>query len=190
MTEPKLATTWEECAQHVEDGGVVQVLDYRSGDGWRGECLFATSYRGSIGTPGKNGNFPRRLLPIEAPIEASMTPDVPEASMTPDVPEGCEIVYLPTETIDYLHSSWCGSTDDDSKWHPLDFAIRDAVARRPGEKVHWFEAFGRKDMNGDLITKVTKEDLDRPQVLYYSNNAWHRVSGDGLVEVRKGRERE
>ena len=174
MTELKLATTWEECARHVEDGGVVQVSDYRSGDGWRDECLFATSYRGSNGTPGKDGNFPRRLLPIEAPIEASMTPDVPE---------GCEIVYIPTETIDFMHRSWCGSTDDDSKWHPLDFAIRDAVARRPGEKVHWFEAVGRKDMNGNLITKVTKEDVDQPQVLYYSNNEWHPASDDGLIDV-------
>lgn len=174
MTEPKIAKTWEECARHVEDGGVVQVSDYRSGDGWRDECLFATSYRGSNGTPGKDGNFPRRLLPIEAPISAGMTPDVPE---------GCEIVYIPTETIDFLHRSWCGSTDDDSKWHPLDFAIRDAVTRRPGEKVHWSEALGRRDMNGDLITKVTNEDVDQPQAFYYSRRAWYRVPDDGLIDV-------
>ena len=169
-----LAETWEECARHVEDGGVVQVSDYRSGDGWRDECLFATSYRGSNGTPGKDGNFPRRLLPIEAPIEASMTPDVPE---------GCEIVYIPTETIDYLHGSWCGTVYDDGPWYRLSLAICDTVARRPDEKVHWSDAVGRRDMNGDLITKVTKEDVDQPQVLYYSNNEWHPASDDGLIDV-------
>lgn len=174
MTEPKLATTWEECARHIEDGGVVQVPDYRSGDGWRDEHLPATSYRGSNGTPGKDRYRPRRLLPIEAPISEGMTPDVPE---------GCEIVYIPTETIDFLHSSWCGTVYDDGPWYRLSLAICDTVARRPGEKVHWFEAVGRRDMNGDLITKVTKEDLDQPQVLYYSNNEWHPASDDGLIDV-------
>ncbi len=170
MTEPKIAQTWEECALHVDAGGVVQHLS--SSDGvWRDDDIPAASYRAQSGAPGRDLYHLRRLLPIEAPISAGMSPDVPE---------GCEIVYVPTETIDFMHRSWCGSTDDDSKWRPLDFAIRDAVARRPGEKVHWFEAVSRKDTDGNLITKVIKEDLE---VLYYSNNEWHPASDDGLIDV-------
>lgn len=172
MTEPKIAQTWEECALHVDAGGVVQY--HHDAGVWLDEYLAADTCRRRTGAPGKGGYRPRRLLPIEAPISAGMSPDVPE---------GCEIVYVPTETIDFIHRSWCGSTDDDSKWRPLDFAIRDAVARRPGEKVHWFEAVGRRDMNGDLITKVTKEDVVRPKALYYSRRAWHRVPDDGLIDV-------
>lgn len=175
MTEPKIAQTWEDCALHVEAGGVVQYLS--SSDGvWRDDDIPAATYRtwAVFGAPSKGLFPPRRLLPIEAPISAGMSPDVPE---------GCEIVYVPTETIDFMHRSWCGSTDDDSKWRPLDFAIRDAVARRPGEKVHWFEAVGRRDMNGDLITKVTKEDVGRLKAFYYSNNEWHPASDDGLIDV-------
>lgn len=169
MTEPKIAKTWEECAQHVEAGGVVQWL--HSDGKWRDESATAIEYQRRLDAPCKGGWLQRRLLPIEVPTSEGMSPDVPE---------GCEIVYLPTETIDFMHRSWCGSTDDNSKWHPLDFAIRDTVARRPGEKVHWFEAVGRKDTDGNLITKVIKEDLE---VLYYSNNEWHPASDDGLIDV-------
>lgn len=166
---PVMAATWEDCALHVEAGGVVERLDHNGS--WVHDWT-DVDYRTWLGSPDRNQ--PRRLLPIEAPE--------PEPSAS-DVPEGCEIVYLPTETIDFLHRSWCGSTDDDSKWHPLDFAIRDAVARRPGEKVHWSEAVGRRDMTGDLITKVTNEVAGRPKALYYSNNAWHPASDDGLIDV-------
>lgn len=168
-TEPKIAQTWEECARHVEAGGVVEYL--YGDDVWMKDGMTAVDYLEWPGTPGERGMWPRRLLPIE---------DANPEGMTPDVPEGCEIVYLPTETIDFMHHSWCGSTDDNSKWHPLDFAICDTVARRPGEKVHWFEAVSRKDTDGNLITKVIKEDLE---VLYYSNNEWHPASDDGLIDV-------
>lgn len=167
-----LAETWEECAQHVEAGGVVQY--HHDAGVWLDEYLTADTCRRRTDAPGKGGYRSRRLLPIEAP-----EPD-PSA---PDVPEGCEIVYVPTETIDYLHGSWCGTVYDDGPWYRLSLAICDTVACRPGEKVHWFEAVGRRDMNGDLITKVTKEDVDQPQVLYYSNNEWHPASDDGLIDV-------
>ena len=168
-----LAETWEECARHVEAGGVVQV--WRQGNYvWTKDGMTAVDYLELTDAPGKRGCRPRRLLPIEAPISAGMSPDVPE---------GCEIVYVPTETIDYLHGSWCGTVYDDGPWYRLSLAICDTVARRPDEKVHWFEAVGRRDMNGDLITKVTKEDVDQPQVLYYSNNEWHPASDDGLIDV-------
>ena len=175
MTEPKLATTWEECARHVEAGGVVQYLSNSDGV-WRDESWSADTYRtwALTDAPGKDLYPLRRLLPIEAPEPG------PSA---PGLPEGCEIVYIPTETIDYLHGSWCGTVYDDGPWYRLSLAICDTVARRPDEKVHWSDAVGRRDMNGDLITKVTKEDVDQPQVLYYSNNEWHPASDDGLIDV-------
>lgn len=165
-----LAETWEECARHVEAGGVVEYLCY---DGkWRDGSATAIGYRKRTEAPGTYGYFQRRLMPLPTP-----------AGMSPDVPEGCEIVYIPTETIDFLHGYWCGTVYDDGPWYRLSLAICDTVARRPGEKVHWFEAVGRRDMNGDLITKVTNEGAGRPKALYYSNNEWHPASDDGLIDV-------
>ena len=64
-TEPKMATTWEECARHVEAGGVVQGLG--KGGVWRAEVQAAAAYREWNGAPGDGSWQPRRLLPIEAP---------------------------------------------------------------------------------------------------------------------------
>ena len=66
-TEPKMATTWEECARHVEAGGVVEYLDYQGDDEWMQGGMTAVDYRGMAEAPGKRGWRQRRLLPIEAP---------------------------------------------------------------------------------------------------------------------------
>ena len=74
MTEPKIAQTWEECARHVEAGGVVEYLDYRGDDEWMQGGMTAVDYRGMAEAPGKRGWRLRRLLPIATPTPAGMTP--------------------------------------------------------------------------------------------------------------------
>ncbi len=64
--EPVMATTWEQCARHVEAGGVVEVNDH----GWAKEYLTAVSYRMmDDGRRPGDGSLPRRLVPIPAPDE-------------------------------------------------------------------------------------------------------------------------
>ena len=72
-TEPKIAKTWKECAQHVGAGGVVQYLSNSDGV-WMQDDMTAVGYLEWTGTPGKRGWRPRRLLPIEDATPAGMTP--------------------------------------------------------------------------------------------------------------------
>lgn len=82
-----LAETWEDCARHVEAGGVVEVED---GDGvwWvdtnGGVPAKAKHYRSWDGHPDNGNYYPRRLVPIPTP-----TPSAPHMvpSMVP-APEG------------------------------------------------------------------------------------------------------
>ena len=62
MTEYITPTTWEECAAHVEAGGVVEIED--APGVWINDRAAATTYRGRCGTP--DGWAPRRLVPRES----------------------------------------------------------------------------------------------------------------------------
>ena len=64
MTNYVTPQTWEECARHVEAGGVVEIED--APGVWINDRAAATTYRGRCGTP-DDGWAPRRLLvPIES----------------------------------------------------------------------------------------------------------------------------
>lgn len=52
-------TTWEECARHVEAGGIVEV---KVGE-WHAQHSPPSAYRSLIGSPPPS--LPRRLVPIE-----------------------------------------------------------------------------------------------------------------------------
>lgn len=60
--EPVMATTWEQCAQHVEKGGMVEVQ--LSGGEWCNDLLSVSVYRRSPDRPGEDDWRPRRLLPL------------------------------------------------------------------------------------------------------------------------------
>ena len=63
MTDYVTPTTWEQCAAHVEAGGVVEVED--APGVWINDRAATTIYRGRCGTP-DDGWAPRRLVPIES----------------------------------------------------------------------------------------------------------------------------
>ena len=178
-TEPKIATTWEECAQHVEAGGVVQ---WRGPDGkWRDDD--AGAYRTQTDAPGKEGYCPRRLLPIKDAAPAGMTP-------------GPEVDGRPT---------WYGSAEDAEaagmtdarcwtkyKWTHVNRWAPDAIvqARYPlppkpkTERVRWWECAGRKDPDGREIVKAQKVAGWKPQVRFAGVGYMVDVtSSDGTVEV-------
>lgn len=69
--EPIEATTWEQCAQHVEAGGVVEALDRGV---WRVSGYSAPFYRHCAAAPGTGGWFRRRLLPLPAAARATTEP--------------------------------------------------------------------------------------------------------------------
>ena len=74
MTDYVTPTTWEQCAAHVEAGGVVEVED--APGVWINDRAAATIYRGRCGTPDDSW-VPRRLVPIESAAPANGVPDVP-----------------------------------------------------------------------------------------------------------------
>lgn len=74
MTEYITPTTWEQCAAHVEAGGVVEIED--APGVWINDRAAATTYRGRCGTP-DDGWAPRRLVPIESAAPANGVPAVP-----------------------------------------------------------------------------------------------------------------
>mgnify|MGYP001238719566 CR=1 FL=1 len=179
-TEPKIAQTWEECARHVEAGGVVQRY---CDDMWMDESLPVTAYRGTTGTPGGDWCHPRRLLPIAAPA----------------TPEGMS----PGPVVDG-RPTWYGTGGDaqvagmtearvwtNGKWSFVGLwpAASIVQARYPlppkpkTERVHWWEAAGREDPNDGVIKWVTKVVGSEPRV-YFAGCGWTEVSSpDGTVEV-------
>ena len=74
MTGYVTPQTWEECARHVEAGGVVEIED--APGVWINDRAAATTYRGRCGTP-DDGWAPRRLVPIESAAPANGVPAVP-----------------------------------------------------------------------------------------------------------------
>ena len=87
MTEYITPTTWEQCAAHVEAGGVVEIED--APGVWINDRAAATSYRGRCGTP-DDGWAPRRLVPGESAAPA------PESSTGIGEGEAVRAYYRPT----------------------------------------------------------------------------------------------
>lgn len=180
--EPKIAQTWEECARHVEAGGVVQWRRLSDDDVWLDESWSAGAYRGLFNAPGLS----RRLLPI-APIAAPATP----AGMTP----GPEVDGRPTWYGTARDAEVAGVTEGrcwtSDAWTHVGARNAAAVvqARYPlppkpkTERVHWWEAVGRTDPNGREIVTAQKVAGWKPQVRLVGGGLMDVTSPDGTVEV-------
>ncbi len=186
--EQKKASKWEECAQHVEAGGVVQWLhsdgnwrDERLGiDGLCGGCL--TRYRRRTDAPGKGGYRSRRLMPFAAPNPEGMTPG-PEVDGRPTwygTARDAEVAGM-TETRGWTNGEWIpvGNLD----------AVSIVQARYPlppkprTVRVHWSEAVDREDPHDGVIWVAQKFAGSEPRV-YFTGGGWMDVeSADGTVEV-------
>ena len=176
-----LAETWEECARHVEAGGVVEYLDYQGDDVWMQGGMTAVDYLEWTGTPGKRGWRPRRLMPIATPTPAGMTP-------------GPEVDGRPTWYGTARDAEAAGMTEGRcwTKYKWIHVGVRDAAAivqaRYPlpkpkTERVYWWETVGRTDPNDGVIKWVTKVIGSEPRV-YFAGCGWLEVSSpDGTVEV-------
>ncbi len=64
MTGYVTPTTWEQCARHVEAGGIVEVQT--AWGAWEREYLTPRTYRRRHGAPGGSAWVTRRLVPIES----------------------------------------------------------------------------------------------------------------------------
>ena len=182
MTEPKIAKTWEECARHVEAGGVVEYLDYQGDDVWMLGGMTAVDYRGMAEAPGKRGWRQRRLLPIKDANPAGMTP-------------GPEVDGGPTWYGTARDAEAAGMTEarvrTDGEWTHVDVWALDAIAQaryplppKPKtERVYWWVSVGRTDPSNRVIKWVTKVTGSEPRV-YFAGCGWTEVSSpDGTVEV-------
>ena len=180
--EPKIATTWEECARHVEAGGVVQWRCLSDDDVWLDESWSAGAYRGLDNAPGLS----RRLLPI-APIAAPATP----AGMTP----GPEVDGRPTWYGTARDAEVAGMTEargwTGEGWSYVGRWTSDEIvqARYPlppkpkTERVHWWEAVRRTDPNDGEILRVEKVAGWKPLVHFVDSAHMVVESPDGTVEV-------
>lgn len=83
MDEPKIAQTWEECAAHIEAGGVVEIWSGGCGP-WVAESHTADHYRRRSYTLTDESNFPRRLLPIVPAEQPSVENAHDAASVWPE----------------------------------------------------------------------------------------------------------
>src|SRR5690606_21672041 len=79
-----LAKTWEDCARHVETGGVVQSGRVAS-PMWDDEAVGPDDYRDRVHAPGRGGYLPRRLVPIPpAPEFGEWEYPTPAPESSPD----------------------------------------------------------------------------------------------------------
>jgi len=115
MTGYVTPTTWEQCARHVEAGGIVEVQT--AWGAWEREYLTPRTYRRRHGAPGGSAWVTRRLVPIESaartgaeryltdrmtdPEYAEAHPEATRHLTATVVPDGYEVVVLPVETVDY-----------------------------------------------------------------------------------------
>lgn len=181
-TEPKTASTWEECALHVEAGGVVQVR-LQGGHVWLDESLSADAYRGLRKAPGEHGYRSRRLLPIKDATPAGMTPG-PEVDGRPTwygSAEDAEAAGM-TEARGWTHDRW-SSVD---RWGEASIvqARYPLPPKHKTVRVHWWEAVGRTDPNDGEIVKAQKVAGRKPQVRFAGVGYMVDVtSPDGTVEV-------
>lgn len=183
-------TTWEECARHVEAGGIVEV---KVGGEWHAQHSPPSAYRSLIGSPPPS--LPRRLVPIE-PVggyEATIV-ELDEASdwmgpamtTTIDVPDGYEVVVLPTGTVDHCAKEWGGCV---GQMGGVGMACREAVARRQSatERVPWWEAVGRGLAGSKIEILEVGMDAEGPWVEVGLSRHPHRmhswVDPSGMVEV-------
>ena len=88
MTDYVTPTTWEECARHVEAGGIVEVQT--AWGAWEREYLTPRTYRRRHGAPGGSAWVTRRLVPIESAAPA------PESSTGIGEGEAVRAYYRPT----------------------------------------------------------------------------------------------
>lgn len=202
-------TTWEECARHVEAGGIVEV---KVGE-WHAQHSPPSAYRSLIGSFMADGSpvdiilndlahvhagrdsLPRRLVPIE-PVggyEATIV-ELDEASdwmgpamtTTIDVPDGYEVVVLPTGTVDHCAKEWGGYV---GQMGGVGMACREAVARRQSatERVPWWEAVGRGLAGSKIEILEVGMDAEGPWVEVDLSRHPHRmhswVDPSGMVEV-------
>ena len=178
-TEPKIAKTWDECARHVEAGGVVQLLHT---DGkWRVEGVTAINHPERTGTPGDGWYQPRRLMPIEDANPEGMTPG--------PVVDGRPTWYGSSDDARAAGMTEARGRPDDLWFYVGHWAWATVVqARYPLPKpktvrVHWSVAVGRTDPHGREILRVEKVAGWKPLV-HFAGGA-HTVveSPDGTVEV-------
>ena len=178
--EPKIATTWEECARHVEAGGVVQ-WRYRD-DAWLDESRPAGAYRLLDEAPGKHGYLSRRLLPIKGTNPAGMTP-------------GPEVDGRPTWYGTARDAEVAGMTEararTNGEWIHVGILGLSAIvqARYPlppkpkTVRVHWWEAVGRTDPHDGEIIRAEKVAGWKPLVHFVDSAHMVVTSPDGTVEV-------
>ena len=176
-TEPKIAQTWEECAQHVEAGGVVEYLS-NIDDVWRDDSWSAGAYRMLDNAPGLS----RRLLPIAAPIDPTMKPG-PEVDGRPTwygTARDAEVAGM-TEARGWTNGEWIPVGNWDAA---AIVQARYPLPPKPKtERVHWWEAVGRTDPNGREIIRVAKVDGWKPLVHFVDSAHMAVESPDGTVEV-------
>ena len=79
--EPVMATTWEQCARHVEAGGVVECARLTSAL-WDDEQVGPDDYRDRSDAPGHGGYLPRRLVPTSAAPAPESSTDPGEGEAT------------------------------------------------------------------------------------------------------------
>ncbi len=180
--EPKIAQTWEECARHVEAGGVVQV--WRRGDDvWLDESWSAGAYRGLGKAPSEYGwHRPRRLLPIEDANPEGMTPG-PEVDGRPTwygAARDAEVAGM-TEGRCWTKYAWTHVGD----W-PAASIVQARYPLPPKPKtvrVHWSVADGREDPHDGEIIRVEKIPGLMPRVNFAGGGWMDVTSPDGTVEV-------
>ena len=179
-TEPKIAQTWEECARHVEVGGVVQWLHHD--DVWLDEPLLADIYRRLNHAPGKRGRRPRRLMPIEDANPEGMSPG-PEVDGRPTWYGTAKDARVAGMTVVRVRTN--------GKWSFVGLwpAASIVQARYPlppkpkTERVHWSVADGREDPHDGEIIRVEKIPGLMPRVNFAGGGHMHVTSPDGTVEV-------
>ena len=174
-----LAETWEECARHVEAGGVVEGLG--KGGVWMKDGMTAVDYRKRFGVPGNGGWLHRRLLPIEDANPEGMTP-------------GPEVDGRPTWYGTASDAQAAGMTEarvrTNGKWTEVNRWALDAIAQaryplpKPKtERVYWWVCAGREDPNDRRIVKVEKIPGLMPRVHFVDGEHMDVTSPDGTVEV-------
>ena len=182
--EPKIAQTWEECARHVEAGGVVEYLDYQGDDVWMQGGMTADTYRtwALTGTPGERGWRPRRLLPIEDANPEGMTPG-PEVDGRPTwygTARDAEAAGM-DETRGWMCDAWTHV----GRWTSDEIVqARYPLPPKPKtERVYWWEAVGRTDPHDGEIIRVEKVAGWKPLVHFVDSAHMVVESPDGTVEV-------
>ena len=187
--EPKIAKTWDECAQHVEAGGVVQLL-HTDGkwrvegvtDGkWRVEGVTAINYPERTGTPGDGWYQPRRLMPLPTPEGMSPGPEVdgrPTWYGTVDDAKAAGMTEARVGTkYKWTHIDNWGATVIVQARYPLPPSKPKTV------RAHWSAAAGREDPHDGEIIRVEKIPGLMPRVNFAGDGWMDVTSPDGTVEV-------